>query len=191
MRRRSSCWFRHRIVPPAASGSWPASANSASRHSSQFFRRKAAPSQDWIEWSIARVHSFGASGSVIVTASPGSITWLEAASSSGSAIEFSCSRSEDGVLVADINTGGTGVRALANRPRLHHAVDWRSIAMPMRRRASTATRCRGPFRYRQVPKSAKRLRGAKAEQVEGNARPSFRKSMFLNIPPWVLTWRKS
>ena len=41
-----------------------------------------------------------------------------------------CSRSEDGVLVADINTGGTGVRTLANRPRLHHAVDWRSIAMP-------------------------------------------------------------
>jgi hypothetical protein len=29
------------------------------------------------------------------------------------------------VLVADI-VSGTGVRALDNRPRLHHAADWRS-----------------------------------------------------------------
>ena len=180
MRRRSSCWFRHRIVPPAASGSWPASANSASRHSSQFFRRKAAPSQDWIEWSIARVHSFGASGSVIVTASPGSITWLEAASSSGSAIEFSCSRSEDGVLVADINTGGTGVRTPANRPRLHHAVDWRSIAMPMAPTSFDGDTVPCPNRCRQGAEIRKRLRGRKAGRCE-YMRALFY-SAFPNIP---------
>jgi len=74
---------------------------------------------------MACAHSRGASFRRIVTTSPGSITWLDAASSSGSAIDCSCSRSEGGVLVADI-VSGTGVRALDNRPRLHHAADWRS-----------------------------------------------------------------
>lgn len=87
---------------------------------------------------MACAHSRGASCRRIVTASPGSITWLDAASSSGSAIDSNCSRSDD-VLVADI-VSGTGVRALENSPRLHHAADWRrgsSTSTPM-------TPARGP-----------------------------------------------
>ena len=118
---------------------------------------------------MARVHSFGASGSVIVTESPGSITWLEAASSSGSAIEFSCSRSEDGVLVADINTGGTGVRTLANRPRLHHAVDWRSIAMPMAPTSFDGDTVPCPNRVQTRCRNPQWRRGAKQDDVAPQA----------------------
>ena len=92
---------------------------------------------------MACAHSRGASCRRIVTASPGSITWLDAASSSGSAIDSNCSRSDDDVLVADI-VSGTGVRALENRPRLHHAADWsrgRRTSTPMApaRRPSTTS----------------------------------------------------
>lgn len=98
---------------------------------------------------MACAHSRGASCRRIVTASPGSITWLDAASSSGSAIDSNCSRSDDDVLVADI-VSGTGVRALENRPRLHHAADWRrgsSTSTPMApaRRGPSTTSPLAPF----------------------------------------------